>query len=87
MKHTRSLALLTILIGLFGRSSPAEACTCVQTAPAMLCAQRSAPVIFIGRVTKAVNDERVRVTVLEGFKGVGDGSVVELPSGNGSMCG
>jgi hypothetical protein len=53
----------------------------------MLCAQRSAPVIFIGRVTKAVNDERVRVTVLEGFKGVGDGSVVELPSGNGSMCG
>ena len=53
----------------------------------MLCAQRSAPAIFLGRVTKAVNEGRVRVTVLEGFKGVVRGSVVELPSGNETMCG
>jgi len=53
----------------------------------MLCTQRNAPAIFIGHVTKAVGDERVRVEVLEGFKGAESGSVVELPSGNGSMCG
>lgn len=53
----------------------------------MLCAQRNAPAIFIGHVTKAVGEERVRVEVLEGFKGVVSGSVVELPSGNGAMCG
>lgn len=59
----------------------------MQATPPMLCAQRNAPAIFIGHVTKAVGEERVRVEVLEGFKGVVSGSVVELPSGNGAMCG
>lgn len=79
--------MLTILIGLFGRSPVAEACTCVQPPSPMLCTQRNAPAIFIGHVMKAVGDERVRVEVLEGFKGVVSRSVVELPSGHGATCG
>ena len=70
----------------------AEACTCVQP-PLPMCAQRNAPAIFIGHVTKAVGEEppgvlhrRVRVEVLEGFKGAVSGSVVEVASGDTS-CG
>jgi hypothetical protein len=88
MRLPRSILILVFsMTALWGGWTTALACTCVRSERPMPCELRNAPVIFVGRVMRAIDEDRVRVSVVTPYKGLATVERdVDLPSGNGSMC-